>query len=76
MNLKPQSFFLRFKKDDEGVFRKFNTGKNKSKLQKGGMIMKLKKRRKYYNDGEYLDEVKFEVMKSISETSGFVNRPF
>lgn len=38
--------------------------------------MKIRKRRKYYNDREYLDELKFEVMKSISETSGFANRPF
>ncbi len=38
--------------------------------------MKFKKRREFTTSEEYIDEVKFTVLKYISESSGFSNRPF
>jgi len=39
-------------------------------------MMQMKKRKQNYEGMEYLEEVKFKVMKSLSENSGFINRPF
>lgn len=36
----------------------------------------MKKRKEYLNSDEYLEKVKFTVLKYISESSGFSNRPF
>jgi len=38
--------------------------------------MRLKRRQNNYEGMEYLEEVKYKAMKSISENSGFINRPF
>ena len=38
--------------------------------------MRLKKLKKNHEGMEYLEEIKFKTMKSISENSGFINRPF
>lgn len=38
--------------------------------------MRLKRRQNNYEGMEYLEEVKFQVMKSMSENAGFNNRPF
>jgi len=38
--------------------------------------MRLRKLKKNYEGMEYLEEVKFKAMKSISENSGYNHRPF
>ncbi|GEM_PF-4366303 len=38
--------------------------------------MQIKKLKQNHEGMEYLEEIKFKVMKSISENSGFINRPF
>jgi len=38
--------------------------------------MRLKRYKRNDDGREYLEEVKFQVMKSISENAGFNNRPF
>ncbi len=38
--------------------------------------MRLKRQKRNFDGKEYLEEVKFQVMKSMSENAGFNNRPF